>query len=426
MASPGPRRARSPRSAAVLATTAVLAAALFGPAGVRAGGVTVRPIRIARDTDFAACGCVSSGSGTTSDPYVIGPLAISPGSGDGIDIDGTLLTKSFVLYDVTSNGNPGNGITLSNINPSGTQAITAEVLGGATTTNSNGGWGVQVVHSSGVTLDGVGVSTTGPGVANTGFATANQNLVGGIDLESSSHVLVRGWQFNADGGDTSPDWVGLDPSTFGGGGIRLFGVTDSTVDHNAANNSSDGHFMVFDSSGNTISNNTGGYPYTANFMVADGSAYNVLTGNSAWDGDYHGVLIADPLAGTVAGDRILGLYGPTHDNVVTGNYVHSNGPTGGEIKAGIVPSFLGGIVILNGAYGNTISNNQTYASTGTDLGWAQAVPDASSPIGVANYPAMIMCNVTTYDGPGSVAPPLNGNVWTGNTYKVIAPCLPAQ
>ena len=50
----------------------------------------------------------------------------------------------------------------------------------------------------------------------------------------------------------------------------MFGVTGSTIDHNAANNSVDGHFMLFDSSANTISNNTAGYPYTMNFLLTDG------------------------------------------------------------------------------------------------------------------------------------------------------------
>ncbi len=34
-------------------------------------------ITIARDTDFQGCACVTSGSGTPSDPYVIGPWLIT-------------------------------------------------------------------------------------------------------------------------------------------------------------------------------------------------------------------------------------------------------------------------------------------------------------------------------------------------------------
>ena len=78
------------------------------------------------------------------------------------------------------------------------------------------------------------------------------------------------------------------------------------------------------------------------------------------------------------------------------------------------PSFVGGIVILNGTYKNTIANNQVSASAAADLVWAQAIPDPSSPIGVAAEPPVIHCNVTASEGGGGVANS-NGNVWSGNT-----------
>jgi parallel beta-helix repeat protein len=355
---------------------------------------------------------------------VIGPWSVSNPTGDGVYVNGANLTKSFVLYDLTANGNAGNGITLARINTAGGPPITAEVYGGQTTANNNT-WGVQVSNSSGVVLDGVGANSSGPGVAASGFATADTNRVGAIDLENSSSIIVRGWQMNANGSDSAPDWITLDPGSWGGGGLRMFDVSGSTIDHNAANNSSDGHFMLFDSSNNTISNNTAGYPYTMNFLLTDGSSYNTVTGNDAWDGDYVGVLVADPLPGSWT----LAQYGPTHDNTITANNIHSNGPTGNEINAGLVPAFLGGIVLLNGTFNNSVTNNSTYASSGTDLGWAQAVPDPTTPIGVKTYPPLLHCNVTAYDGPlakKKTAPALNGNVWTGNTYKVIDPCLPPQ
>jgi parallel beta-helix repeat protein len=386
------------------------------------GATTHSPIVITSDLGFTHCGCVVSGNGSTSNPYVIGPWSVTNPGGDGVYIDGTSLTKSFVVYDVSVNKSAGNGITLSNINRGTGPTIVAKVYGGQTTTNNNT-WGIQVENSSGVVLDGVGVSSSGPGVAATGFATANTNRLGGIDLESSSDITVRGWQMNANGADAAPDWITLDPSTsyWSGGAIRMFKVTGSTIDHNAANNSSDGHFMLFDSTANTISNNTAGYPYTMNFLLTDGSSYNTLIGNDAWDGDYVGVLVADPLPGS----STLAEYGPSHDNLITDNNIHSNGPTGAEKKAGLVPAFVGGIVLLNDTYDNSVTNNSTYASTGTDLGWAQAVPDATTPIGIKTFPPLLHCNVTAYDATGS-PPPFDGNVWSSNTYKTIDPCLPSQ
>jgi len=399
-----------------LATSGLILFGTLAWATPASGVASHAPIRITSNSDFTACACVVSGTGTSSDPYVIGPWSVSNPTGDGVYIDGTSVTKSFVLDDLTANKNKGNGVTLANISAT----IIAKVEGGQTTANNNA-WGVQVTKSSGVVLDGVGVNSRGPGVATSGFATANTNRIGGIDLENSSNITVRGWQMNANGSDTAPNWITLDPGSWGGGGLRMFGVSGSTIDHNAANNSSDGHFMLFASSRNTISNNTAGYPYTMNFLLTDGSSYNTLSGNEAWDGDYVGVLVADPwhdALSTLPASEI------SHDNTITANDIHSNGPTGAELKAGLVPAFLGGIVLLNGTYDNDVVNNSTYASTASDLGWAQAIP-ASTSIGVTTYQPLMHCNVTLYDGPGS-PPPFNGNVWSGNTYKVIDPCLPPQ
>ncbi len=83
-------------------------------------------------------------------------------------------------------------------------------------------------------------------------------------------------------------------------------------------------------------------------------------------------------------------------------------------------------MVLNGTYNNRILNNQSWADTGADLAWAQAVPNASTPIGVTTYQGTaLFCNVTASEGGSGVAN-LNGNVWKGNTYQKIAPCLPAQ
>jgi parallel beta-helix repeat protein len=203
---------------------------------------------------------------------------------------------------------------------------------------------------------------------------------------------------------------------WGVGGVRFFGVSNSLIDHNAANNDTDVSYSLFNSNGNTLTGNTADYPFTMNYLLTDGSSGNTLSGNEGSTGDFIGLLIADPLSGSPA----------AHDNLVTGNTIHTDGPIGNELSpVDVTPAFLGGIVLLNGTYGNTITNNQTWASFGADLTWAQAVPDTSSAIGVVTYPPPLHCNVTSYDGPGS-PPPLNGNVWTGNTYQHIDPCLPAQ
>jgi hypothetical protein len=383
------------------------------------------PIVIKSDADFVNCSCVASGAGTQANPYIIGPLSINSAGGSAVYVDGTSLTKSFTLYNLTIAGNAtatDQGVVLNHINPSGAQSIVAQVYGSQTsiqTTNI----GILVENSNYVVLDGAGANPNGPGIIATGAGTINKNASGAIDIENSSHVTVRGWQTSTNGADNNPDYVAWDPSLahWGVGGVRFFGVTNSVIDHNAANNDTTVSFTLFNSSYNQVTGNTADYPFTHNILITDGSSYNTVSGNDTGTGDFFGIMIGDPLPGTAT----LKTYGASHDNIVSNNMSHANGPTGHELSANIVPAFLGGIVLLNGTYNNQILNNQTWASTGADLVWAQAVPSSSTPIGVVTYPPALFCNVTASEGGGGVAN-LNGNVWKGNTYKTIAPCLPAQ
>jgi len=401
----------------------VWVATLLLPRMMFAGNVSSHlAIVITSDSDFTGCSCVTAGDGSTANPFVIGPWAINKVAGTGISIDGTRLTKSFVIWNVTVAGNGGGsatGIMLSNINSGGTPGIVAEIAGAQTTVQSVG-IGIAIYHSSYVTLDGGGSNPAGAGIVNNGAGSINHNLNGAIDVENSGHITVKGWQMSANGQDQHPDWIALDPGLdkWGVGGVRFFQVNNSVIDHNAANNCTSISFSLFNSSNNTVSNNTADYPFTMNFIVADGSSYNTLQGNVASTGDFIGYLVADPLSGT-------STYPASHDNTLTGNISHTDGPTGTEIKSSVVPAFLGGFVVLNGTYNNKVLNNQDWASTGDGLVWAQAVPDSTTPIRVVAYPPTLHCNVTAYDGPGS-APALNGNVWTGNISAKTDPCIPPQ
>lgn len=402
----------------------------YSPHPLRAANGSHAPIVITKDTDFLACNCVSSGTGATADPFVIGPLSINSTTATtpAVYINGASLTKSFKLYNLTIAGNgstASTGIWLTNINPGGTQSIYAAVTGTQTSIQSNG-IGIKVENSNYVTLDGGGANPKGPGIGKKGAGAINKNFVGGIDIEGSSHITVKGWQFSADGQDNTPDYIAFDPALvhWGVGAVRLFGASHTTIDHNAANNCTTVSFALFNSSDNTVSNNTADYPFTNNVLITDGSSYNTVSNNVFSTADFVGILIADPLPhpnppGT------LEFYGPAHDNIIEGNIDHSDGPTGTEISSGIAPAFVGGIVILNGTYNNTVKNNQVWSTIGADLTWAQAVPDSNSPIGVKSYPPALHCNVTESEGGGGVSN-FNGNVWSGNTVRTIDSCITQQ
>jgi parallel beta-helix repeat protein len=384
------------------------------------------PIVITNDSDLQACSCVTGGSGTIAEPFVIGPWAINATgpSNTAVLIDGTSLTKSFTLFNLTIAGNGDSssaGIVLNHINAAGQDTISASVTGSQTSIQS-AGTGIVVENSSFVTLDGGGENPKGAGIG-TAAGTINKNFLGAIDVENSRNVTVKGWQMSANGQDNLPDFVAFDPSLahWGVGAVRLFGSSNTLVDHNAANNCTTVSFAVFNSNNNTISNNTADYPFTNNVLITDGSSFNTVSDNVFSTADFVGILIADPLPGT----STLNQFGSAHDNLIQGNVDHTDGPTGAEIHSGVAPSFVGGIVILNGTYNNTIKNNQAFSSSGTDLGWAQAIPDASSPIGVAAEPPVIHCNVTVSEGGGGVANN-NGNMWSGNTVRKIDGCITQQ
>lgn len=112
----------------------VAAVLVCGTGAIRAASGSNAPIVIVTDSDFQSCGCVTGGSGSTADPYVIGPLAINKtaGASAAVSIDGTLLTKSFSLFNLTIAGNGTDssiGILLNHINPSGSPKIAAQVSG---------------------------------------------------------------------------------------------------------------------------------------------------------------------------------------------------------------------------------------------------------------------------------------------------------
>ena len=278
------------------------------------------------------------------------------------------------------------GILLNHINPSGKKTISATV-GGVQASIQGDGVGIVVENSSYLTLDGGGATPNGPGIASTGAGAINKNFVGAIDIENSRNVTVKGWQFSANGQDNIPDYVAFDPSlaNWGVGAVRVFGSSSTLIDHNAANNCTTASFTLFNSNNNTISNNTADYPFTNNVLITDGSSFNVVSNNVFGTADFVGILLADPLPGTAT----LNQYGASHDNVIQGNVDHSDGPTGAERHGGIAPSFVGGIVILNGAYNNTIAGNQASGSAG----------------GVANH---------------------NGNVWSANNANHIDACISQQ
>src|SRR5258708_5883068 len=93
-----------PRVARRLTILATVALPLYTGVAQAATG-SHSPIAIQSDADFSSCGCVTAGSGTASNPYLIGPWSINNVDGVAVSIDGSALTKSFTLVNLTIAGN---------------------------------------------------------------------------------------------------------------------------------------------------------------------------------------------------------------------------------------------------------------------------------------------------------------------------------
>ncbi|HEY3291753.1 MAG TPA: hypothetical protein VGK87_16590 [Anaerolineae bacterium] len=357
-------------------------------------------IYISGNAGFAACGCAS----LVGNVWVIGPRLISGATGDGVYIEN--VTAPFQLVNLTVNSSSGAGIHLKNVNGNG-----GLVIAGAQTSIQNNNIGIIIENSTNLVLDGKGANPNGWGTVTSGAAgTINKNFLGAIDVENSSLVTIRGWQLSANGQDGTPDWVTFNPGTayWSVGGVRFLNVTNSVIDHNSANNDTSISYSLWNSSHNAVTWNTGDYPFTINLLLADGSQANTVDHNDLGTADFIGILVADPLPPTT--------YGSTANNTITNNTVHSSGPTGNEIKAGIVPDFPGGIVLLNSTSGNSVVGNQLWSNARNDLKWAQETLDPTSVIGVRTIPYVATCNVPPF------GPPFNGNVWQGNIFVVQDIC----
>lgn len=138
-------------------------------------------IAIRRDTDFTSCGCVSSGTGTKANPYIMSGLTITTQSAPGILIDNSAgkITKYFDIIGSTITGGSGPptnypGIEFIKVNGLG------EITGSANTFNGNK-FGVYLLNSYNVLIDGV---------SNSNGATINNNGVDGVAIVGGARTRL--------------------------------------------------------------------------------------------------------------------------------------------------------------------------------------------------------------------------------------------
>ncbi len=261
-------------------------------------------ITINGNSGFASCGC-ATGAGTASNPYVVGPYAItSPNSGgSAVTIENT--TADFVLTGISAN--------YTDLNPAHPVIHLYEVTGPATVSNVSAnadGTGILVDSSSSVTLDQINVNKmvgTGLVITNsTNISTSNSKYKATADGESPHYedglYATNSSYLNIGGVPACPTSTPCNTFDYDSGwGVYLQNTHDVTINNASAN-----------------ADDTGSY-------ILDGiGTYNVNLTNSTGEG-------GGPICITVNGTKVPTGYANT--------------------------DLVGGVMLINGAHNNSISND---------------------------------------------------------------------
>ncbi len=306
--------------------TTALFAALAAPAfatNTPAGAHTA--ITITSNAGFTTCGCVTGGTGTAADPFIIGPWSINAPSGGtsgwSVKIDNShgKITDAFSIFGISSTYNDTN-----------TTDPTIWLVGVTTPTKISGnnafptggndlGIGIELDNSSNISLDNVNYNKgNGIGVYLNGATNVsiNNGKFKSTCVLCSPHTgdgiyAVNSSNVNIGTGADCPNSVPCNSVTYDDGfGIYLQNTHDVVINNAAAD-----------------ANDTGGY-------VLDGSdTYNVTLENSTANG-------TGPICITVNGQKV---------------------------NTGYFTDLQGGLHIINGAHDNTITGDSFTANSGISV-----------------------------------------------------------
>ncbi len=302
--------------AILLASATAIAFVAVSAAPSSAGGSKHAAITIRSNADFSSCSCVTAGTGTASNPFVIGPWTISSPSGGSkggwsLKVENSKggITAYFNITGITSaydDTNPADpDIWLVNIHTA--TAITSGANGSTSTASNNNGTGVRLDNSSNISLDNLSYNKmNGPGVYLNGssYVTINNSKLkdlgdarpngDGIYALNSSQVQI------GTGSDCPNNQPCNDLSYDDGFGIDLVNTHDVVIDHSQ-----------------TSANDTGGY-------LLDGpNTYNVTLENSHASG-------LGPICITVNNQKV---------------------------NTGYFTDLQGALLLINGAHNNTFTND---------------------------------------------------------------------
>jgi hypothetical protein len=216
------------------------------------------PITINGNEGFATCGC-ATGAGTASNPYVIGPLAISSTNSEGSAITVEHTTADFTITGVSA--------SYTNVNPSQSVIHLSNVTGPAIVNNvsaNEDGIGIEIDSSSSIALTSISVNKmNGAGLVIRN--SKNISTTGGKYKATSDEVpfhdadglyAVNSSNLQIGGSSKCPQGVCNTFDYDSGWGVYLQETNNVLIDHASANADDTGGYILDDSSHVTLKNST--------------------------------------------------------------------------------------------------------------------------------------------------------------------------
>jgi hypothetical protein len=299
-----------------LITAGLVALAFFlAPSASATSPASHGPITISSNSDFTKCKCVTSGTGTASKPFIVGPFTITGPSGGSngwaLKVDNSKggVTAYFNIFGIEAGYNDTNkgDPTIWLVNVKTTTSITgnsADPTGG-----NDVGIGIELDNSSNISIDGVDFNKgngTGIYVNGSSNISINNSKLKATCVICSPHTgdgiyAVNSSKLYVGTGADCPNSNPCNDVTYDDGfGAWLVDTHDSVL-----------NALTSDA------NDTGGY-------VLDGSnTYNDVVENSTATG--------------------------TGNICITFN--------GQKVNTGYFTDLQGGLHLINGAHNNTITND---------------------------------------------------------------------
>jgi len=299
-------------------------------------------ITINGNAGFASCKC-ATGSGTASNPYVIGPFAItSPNSsGSAITVENT--TADFTITGISAN--------YTNTNPGDAVIHLSGVTGPATVSNvsaNNDGIGIEIDSSSNIALDSISVNKmNGAGLvikSSTNIATSNSKYKATSDEvplhDADGLYAVNSSNLQIGGVAKCPQSVCNTFDYDSGWGVYLQNTNNVTIDQASANADDTGGYMLDGSSNVTIENST---------AEAGGPICISLNGSKEPSGYFNTGLMAN-----------LMLFDGAHNNTIENDTFNGFAPASGFDIAGTPNTFYFNVC--------TGADSTTFVPSGTAMG----------------------------------------------------------